>query len=77
MQEAARRGRGRPRVKEPTLTPEQEEMSRIRQVMGLTQEAFAEVIGVSADTVYRWESGRRNVTVTALKLARFLLATRP
>jgi DNA-binding transcriptional regulator YiaG len=68
------RGRGRPRKEQKPLTPAQEEIGQIRQRLGLTQEAFAEAIGVIPNTVSRWERGERDVSRSVLKLARRLLA---
>jgi transcriptional regulator with XRE-family HTH domain len=35
-----------------------EEICNYRQALGLTQEALASALGVSSDTVSRWESGQ-------------------
>lgn len=70
----APRGRGRPRKNVPHLDAAQEELVQIRQQLGMTQEAFAEALGVHADTISRWERGERRVSQMALKLARSILA---
>ena len=43
------------------------EIKRIRQRSFLTQQEFANVIGVSFSTVNRWESGRSKPNLTAMK----------
>lgn len=42
----------------------------IRQRMGLTQDAFAALLGVSARTLEGWEQGRRHPRGPALALLR-------
>lgn len=71
----APRGRGRPRKNVPHLNAAQEELVQIRQQLGMTQEAFAEALGVHADTISRWERGERRVSQMALKLARSIRAS--
>jgi DNA-binding helix-turn-helix protein len=44
-----------------------EEIKRIRQRSFLTQQDFAEEIGVSFSTVNRWESGRAKPNLKAMK----------
>ena len=44
-----------------------EEIKRIRQRSFLTQQEFANVIGVSFSTVNRWESGRSKPNLKAMK----------
>ena len=36
-----------------------EEVARLRHYLGLTQERFAELLGVHVNTVRDWEQGRR------------------
>lgn len=43
------------------------EIKRIRQRLFLTQQEFANVIGVSFSTVNRWESGRSKPNLKAMK----------
>jgi len=43
------------------------EMKRIRQRSFLTQQEFADVIGVAFSTVNRWESGRSKPNLKAMK----------
>ena len=43
------------------------EIKRIRQRSFLTQQEFANVIGVALSTVNRWESGRAKPNLKALK----------
>ena len=43
------------------------EIKRIRQRSFLTQQEFANVIGVSFSTVNRWESGRAKPNLKAMK----------
>ena len=40
----------------------------VRGALGMTQRAFAEVLGVSCRTVEAWESGKTTPTPTAKKL---------
>ena len=44
------------------------EIKRIRQRSFLTQQEFANVIGVSFSTVNRWESGRSKPNLKAMKI---------
>lgn len=44
-----------------------EELKRIRQRSFLTQQEFANVIGVAFTTVNRWESGRSKPNLKAMK----------
>lgn len=44
-----------------------EEIKRIRQRSFLTQQDFADKIGVSFSTVNRWESGRAKPNLRAMK----------
>jgi DNA-binding transcriptional regulator YiaG len=57
------------------LDAAQAELVQIRQQLGMTQEAFAEALGVHPDTISRWERGERGVSQMALKLARSILAS--
>ena len=43
------------------------EIKRLRQRSFLTQQEFANVIGVSFSTVNRWESGRSKPNLKAMK----------
>ena len=43
----------------PSVTPTPQEVRRIREALGLSQQAFAERLGVSVGTVQSWELGRR------------------
>lgn len=43
-----------------------EEIRRAREKMGLTQAELAEKLGVSGKTVYRWETGQRDVKLDTL-----------
>ena len=44
-----------------------EEISKIRQRLFITQEDFAEEIGVAFSTVNRWEGGKSKPNMTAMK----------
>lgn len=44
-----------------------EEIKRLRQRSFLTQQNFAEIIGVAFSTVNRWESGRAKPNLKAMK----------
>lgn len=60
-----------------TAILEQPEVSHLlrslRQLMGLTQEQFAAVLGVTYTTVNRWENARMQPSPLALKQLRTLL----
>ena len=43
-------------------------IAEFRELLGMTQKAFAAILGVSCRTVEAWESGRSNPTPTAKKL---------
>lgn len=43
-------------------------VSEVRAALGMTQKAFAEVLGVSRRTVEAWETGKTNPAPTAKKL---------
>ena len=47
-------------LKKPASPPSAKELKRIRTKLGLSQEAFAQRLGVSVGTVQSWEIGRRN-----------------
>ena len=49
------------------------ELREIRDQLGLSREKLARQLGVTQDTVYKWEKGARPVKETALFLARRLL----
>ena len=40
---------------------------QIRKERGLTQEAFAKELGVTASTINRWEHGKAKPNLTAMK----------
>ncbi len=46
------------------------DIARIRRRLGLSQEAFAALIGVSSRTLQEWEQGRRRPTGPANSLLR-------
>jgi len=50
------------------------EVKAIRERMGVSQEKFAVVLGVSKRTVENWEQGRRHPTGTARTLLRIVEA---
>jgi len=45
-----------------------EELKRIRETLGLTQEEFADEIGVHRVTVAKWEAGDRNIPEPVARL---------
>jgi len=45
-----------------------EELKVIRERLGLSQAALAEMIGVARETVARWETGTRRITEPAARL---------
>lgn len=45
-----------------------EQIKELRTREGLTQQALADCLGVTVRTVKHWESGSRNVSLTAEKL---------
>jgi len=52
---------------DPGWTPER--VKRLRQALNLTQEEFAQHVGVTFSTVNRWERGRKHVSkLAALRL---------
>ena len=40
---------------------DKEEIRRLREQLGLTQEEMARLLGVSHNTVQKWEGGQRNI----------------
>ena len=48
------------------------EVRRVRKLLGLTQRAFAERVGVHANSCARWERGELTVGSTAAILIRLL-----
>jgi DNA-binding transcriptional regulator YiaG len=48
------------------------EFLEIRKALGLSQVKMAEAMGVDVRSVRRWESGERNISGTAVILARML-----
>jgi putative transcriptional regulator len=57
-----------------TTRVELSEASEARAKMGLSQQAFAELLGVSARTLQEWEQGRRSPTGAAKMLLRVAVA---
>ena len=49
------------------------ELRRIRDRLGLTQAAFAERLGVTPNTVARWERDEVSISEPAARLARLLI----
>ena len=49
------------------------QLKRIRKGLGLTQKELAEELGVSANTVARWERDEVAIAEPAARLARLLL----
>lgn len=56
----------------PPMTPD--EVRRARRVVGLTQSAFAALLGVHVVTVKKWETGAQGVRGPAERLIRLLAA---
>ncbi|MBD2435325.1 DNA-binding transcriptional regulator [Nostoc sp. FACHB-110] len=48
-------------------------IQEIRQLMGLTQEEFAIILGVTFPTVNRWENGHTNPSKLAVKQIEVLI----
>lgn len=44
-----------------------EQIKKIRLAKGLEQEEFAEIIGVSRQTISNWETGYRNISAKNIK----------
>ena len=57
-----------------TTRVELSEAAEARAKMGLSQQAFAELLGVSARTLQEWEQGRRSPTGAAKTLLRVAVA---
>ena len=57
-----------------TTRVELSEAAEARAKMGLSQQAFADLLGVSARTVQEWEQGRRSPTGAAKTLLRVAVA---
>jgi len=55
---------------ERTTRVELSEAAEARAKMGLSQQAFADLLGVSARTLQEWEQGRRSPTGAAKTLLR-------
>lgn len=45
----------------------QEELRELREVLGLSQEALARLVGFSARTISRWECGTSELNPLAVK----------
>ena len=45
-----------------------EEVKQLRRQLGLTQEQLAEVVGVTANSVARWERGELGIRESAARL---------
>ncbi|KAI5913299.1 DNA-binding transcriptional regulator [Thauera sp. 2A1] len=57
-----------------TTRVELSEAAKARAKMGLSQQAFAELLGVSSRTLQEWEQGRRSPTGAAKTLLRVAVA---
>ena len=57
-----------------TTRVELSEASEARAKVGLSQKAFAELLGVSTRTLQEWEQGRRSLTGAAKTLLRVAAA---
>ena len=57
-----------------TTCVELPEAAQARAKMGLSQQAFAELLGVSSRTLQEWEQGRRSPTGAAKTLLRVAVA---
>lgn len=57
-----------------TTRVELSEAAEARAKMGLSQQAFADLLGVSARTLQEWEQGRRSPTGAAKTLLRVAVA---
>lgn len=56
---------------EPVIS--NKELLAIRQEFDLTQQEFADLLGVGRETVWLWENGRRTAKGAIAKLARIYL----
>ena len=54
-----------------------QELRRIRNSLGLTQAAFAERIGVTTNTMARWERGEMAIREAMARLVRLLAEAGP
>lgn len=50
-----------------------DEVRRLRKKLGLTQEGLAELVGVTANSVARWERGELGVRESAARLMRLIV----
>ncbi len=48
------------------------ELKVIREVLSLTQEDLASIIGVSSDSVYRWENEKKEIEDNNIELMKAL-----
>lgn len=46
-------------------------LKAIREALGLTQQEFAESIGVAVSTVHRWETGKSEMTLNVEQMQKF------
>ncbi len=46
-------------------------IKQLREALGLTQQDFAVKLGVTVTSVYRWESGRSDITLTFPQMKKF------
>jgi DNA-binding transcriptional regulator YiaG len=56
----------------PAVTPQQ--VRQARKVLGLSQSAFAEIVGVNRVSVARWETGTLGMRQSAERLIKMLVA---
>jgi DNA-binding transcriptional regulator YiaG len=56
------------------MTPK--EIRRLRQRLELSQSGFAEIVGVTTNTVARWERGEMGLRTTTVKLLEILASRR-
>lgn len=62
-------------AKRKALTGEQ--LKRMRERAGMTQQALADLLGVHRQTVTRWENGAAEIPTLAAISARWLLRPKP